>query len=79
MSSTVISEHESGNYKKLVISLDRDTRGRHQIRVTWCGRSRNGGWFEQRSVSFLPSEAVTVSCALDRAMDRLAGQRGDNS
>lgn len=79
MTSTVIGEHESSGYKKIVVTLDRDPRGRHQIRVTWCGRSRNGGWFEQRSVSFLPSEVVAVSCALDRAMDRLAGQRGDNA
>jgi len=76
--STVVREHQSSDFRMIRTTLERDARGRHQIRVTFCGKGKNGGWFEQRSTSFLPSEAVAVSSSLDRALDQLSRQTGDN-
>ena len=75
---TIIREHETSSWRKLVTTLERDPRGRHEIRVAFYYRAKDGQWRESRSLSFLPSESVAVSSALDHALDHLSRQTGDN-
>lgn len=72
-SSTVIKEHESSSWRKTVVSLERDARGRNQIRVGFYGKGKSG-WYLQRAFDLAPSEVVAVSCGLDKALDTLSRQ-----